>query len=106
MRFTAAFSFVFASAGLVRAIDNFLLYNLPPGVTVDPFTDAFDAACVIWPAAIAEDLTFFVAQVEPPVDGEDPDAVRITCTWLDASNNFIQFADAVAQVLGATPVDS
>ncbi|KAJ6512557.1 hypothetical protein C8R45DRAFT_1206613 [Mycena sanguinolenta] len=96
-------------AGLVRAIDNFLLYNLPPGVTVDPFTDAFDAACAIWPAAIAEDLTFFVAQVDPPlppVAGEDPDAVRITCTWLDASDNFIQFAGAVAQALGSTPIDS
>ncbi|KAJ7477922.1 hypothetical protein B0H11DRAFT_2028744 [Mycena galericulata] len=100
MRFTAALSLLFASAGLVRAIDNFLLYDLPPEVTVDQFTDAFDDVCIIWPAAIAQDLTFFVAQVEPPVNGNDPNA-----TWLNGTN-FVQFADVVAQVLGATPVDS
>ncbi|KAJ7500812.1 hypothetical protein B0H11DRAFT_1994562 [Mycena galericulata] len=105
MRFTVALSFLFASAGLVRAIDNFLLYDLPPEVTVDQFTDAFDDVCIIWPAAIAQDLTFFVAQVEPPVNGNDPNAVRITCTWLNGTN-FVQFADVVAQVLGATPVHS
>ncbi|KAF7366005.1 hypothetical protein MVEN_00476400 [Mycena venus] len=103
MRFTAALSLLLASAGLVRAIDNFLLYNLPTGVTIDQFTDAFDDTCTIWPAAIAQDLTFFVAQVEPPLNG-DPNAVRITCTWLDGTN-FVQFADVVAQSLGATPVN-
>ncbi|KAJ6529308.1 hypothetical protein B0H19DRAFT_1384976, partial [Mycena capillaripes] len=104
MRFTAALSLLFTSAGLVRAIDNFLLYNLPAEVTVDQFTDAFDDLCTIWPAAISQELTFFVAQVDPPVDSGDPNAVRITCTWLYGSN-FVQFADVVAQSLGATPVD-
>ncbi|KAJ7930450.1 hypothetical protein B0H13DRAFT_1858860 [Mycena leptocephala] len=72
MRITAAFSLLFASAGLVRAIDNFLLYNLPPGVTVDQFTDVFNNTCTIWPAAIADDLTFFAAQVALPVNNNFP----------------------------------
>ncbi|KAJ7784970.1 hypothetical protein DFH07DRAFT_763587 [Mycena maculata] len=71
----SALSLLFASVGLVRAIDNFLLYDLPPEVTVDQFTDAFDDLCTIWPAAIAQDLTFFDAQVEPPVDGSDPNVI-------------------------------
>lgn len=39
MRFTAALSFLVASTGLVRAIDNFLDYDLPPEVAVDLFTN-------------------------------------------------------------------
>ncbi|KAJ7930453.1 hypothetical protein B0H13DRAFT_1858863 [Mycena leptocephala] len=81
-----------------RAIDNFLLYNLPPGVTVDQFTDAFNNTCTIWPAAIADDLTFFAAQVALPVNNNFP------MTWLNGTD-FVQFADIVAQTLGATPVE-
>lgn len=41
MRFTAALALLVASAGLVRALDNFLLYTLPPQVNLTQFTTAY-----------------------------------------------------------------
>ncbi|KAJ7739007.1 hypothetical protein B0H16DRAFT_1569520 [Mycena metata] len=103
MRFTASLALLVASAGLVRALDNFLLYNLPPQVNLTQFTTAFDSVCTIWPVAIANGQTLFGALAEPPIHNVDPpNSVRVTCTWIDGTTEF-QYAADIAGKLGATP---
>ncbi|KAJ7858336.1 hypothetical protein B0H13DRAFT_1982971 [Mycena leptocephala] len=104
MRFTAALALLVASAGLVRAIDNFLLYNLPPQVNLTQFATAFESVCTIWPVAIENGQTLFGALAEPPLHNVDPpNSVRVTCTWRDVFAEF-QYAADIAGELGATPV--
>ncbi|KAJ6511558.1 hypothetical protein C8R47DRAFT_1191204 [Mycena vitilis] len=103
MRFTAPFALLVTSAGLVHAIDNFLLYNLPPQVNLTQFAPAFIGVCDIWPVAIKTNQTLFGAFAEPPLHNVDPDnTVRITCTYHDGTTEY-QYAEDIANVLGATP---
>ncbi|KAJ7095032.1 hypothetical protein C8R44DRAFT_951312 [Mycena epipterygia] len=105
MRFTAALSLLVASAGLVRAIDNFLLYELPPQVNLTQFTTAFESVCTIWPVAIENNQTLFGALAEPPLHNVDPpNSVRVTCTWRGEMFAEFQYAADIAGELGATPV--
>ncbi|KAJ7696172.1 hypothetical protein B0H16DRAFT_1647869 [Mycena metata] len=97
MRFTAPLTLLVASAGLVRALDNFLLYNLPPQVNLTQFTTAFDSVCTIWPVAIANGQTLFGALAEPPIHNVDPP------NYMDRWNTEFQYAADIAGEFGATP---
>ncbi|KAJ7649378.1 hypothetical protein DFH06DRAFT_1472129 [Mycena polygramma] len=104
MRFTAPLALLVTSTGLVHALDNFLLYNLPPQVNLTQFAPAFTSVCAIWPVAIQSNQTFFGALAEPPIHNVDPvNSVRITCTYHDATTEY-QYAADIASVLGATPL--
>ncbi|KAJ7892551.1 hypothetical protein B0H14DRAFT_3126105 [Mycena olivaceomarginata] len=105
MQFTAALALLVGSAGLVRALDNFLLYTLPPQVNLTQFTTAFESVCTIWPVAIENGQTLFGALAAPPIHNVDPsNSVRITCTWRDGMFAEFQYAADIAGELGATPV--
>ncbi|KAJ7738938.1 hypothetical protein B0H16DRAFT_1465495 [Mycena metata] len=103
MRFTAPLALLVASAGLVRALDNFLLYNPPPQVNLTQFITAFESVCTIWPVAIENGQTLLGALAEGPRFNLDPpNSVRVTCTWLEGTTLF-QYAADIAGELGATP---
>ncbi|KAJ7769520.1 hypothetical protein B0H16DRAFT_1518101 [Mycena metata] len=100
MRFTASLALLVTSAGLVRALDNFLLYNLPPQVNLTQFTTAFDSVCTTLAA-------------EPPTHNVDPPNctfpksepklyLTVTQTWIGGTTEF-QYAAGIAGELGATP---
>ncbi|KAJ6505908.1 hypothetical protein C8R47DRAFT_1209847 [Mycena vitilis] len=104
MRFTASLALLITSVGLVHALDNFLLYTLPPQVNLTQFAPAFTSVCAIWPVAIQKNQTLLGALAEPPIPNVDPlDSVRITCTYHDATLLY-QYAADIASVLGAAPV--
>ncbi|KAJ6616450.1 hypothetical protein B0H10DRAFT_2391792 [Mycena sp. CBHHK59/15] len=62
MKFTTFIPFICAGLGLVRAVDDRLLYTIPAGDTMDEFTAA---TCGSWQPAIDEGLTFVESLVEP-----------------------------------------
>ncbi|KAJ6557571.1 hypothetical protein B0H19DRAFT_1148121 [Mycena capillaripes] len=95
--------FLFAALGLVRAIDNRLLYAIPAGDSIDTFTSDFDAACASWAPAAAAGLTFAEALVEPgDFSGKNADTeAKIFCTWTDGTTS-TTFTKDVAASLGAT----
>ncbi|KAJ7785255.1 hypothetical protein DFH07DRAFT_948328 [Mycena maculata] len=103
MRLAAILPFFFAGLGLVRAIDERLLYTIPAGDTIDTFTSDFESTCATWAPAIAAGLTSEASLVEPgDFSGANADTeARIYCTWTHGTT-IVPFTTEVAASLGAT----
>ncbi|KAJ6452501.1 hypothetical protein C8R45DRAFT_1223533 [Mycena sanguinolenta] len=104
MHFTTAFTTVlFAAVGLVRAVDNRLLYEIPAGDDMATFTADWTAACSTWAPAAAQGLTFNEAFINPgDFQGKNADTeALIFCSWTDGTT-FTTFTTDVAASLGAT----
>ncbi|KAJ7098301.1 hypothetical protein C8R44DRAFT_988831 [Mycena epipterygia] len=105
MRFATVLPFVFSGLGLVRAIDDRLLYTIPSRDTIAIFTTAFQSTCESWPAAAG--LKFEEALVEPGdfSGANDTTEAKLLCYFADAATGtFPEFTADVAASLGATPV--
>ncbi|KAF8205908.1 hypothetical protein K438DRAFT_1931747 [Mycena galopus ATCC 62051] len=104
MRFTTAFaSVLFAAVGLVQAVDDRLLYEIPAGDTIATFNADWTSTCSTWPPAVAQGLTFSEAFFQPG-DFQGKNAATealIFCAWTDGTT-FPTFTTDVAASLGAT----
>ncbi|KAF7319359.1 hypothetical protein HMN09_00273600 [Mycena chlorophos] len=99
----ATASVVFSRATPTRRDFPPLIVTLPAGQTLSQFDEAFDDECVNWQPAIDAGYSFdFSSESVPPEAGQ----AEVQCQW-DAANGIeINFAQAVAESLGAYPVSS
>ncbi|KAF8172946.1 hypothetical protein K438DRAFT_1850891 [Mycena galopus ATCC 62051] len=110
MRFTFAIaSVLFAAAGLVRAEDYRLLYQIPAGDTIDTFTTDFTNTCSTWKSGVAAGLDFIEAYIQPgDYTGANADTeALIFCTWANANpvvvgTTVTTYTECAAGYLGAT----
>ncbi|KAF8172953.1 hypothetical protein K438DRAFT_1772384 [Mycena galopus ATCC 62051] len=103
MRFVAFASVLFAAVGIVHAVDDRLLYEIPAGDTMATFTADWTSTCSTWPPAVAQGLTFSEAFLEPgDYSGQHADTeALIFCAWTNGAT-FPTFTTEVAASLGAT----
>ncbi|KAJ7182946.1 hypothetical protein C8R43DRAFT_1101177 [Mycena crocata] len=103
MHFAVLAPFLCAAFGLVRAVDDRLLYQIPAGETIDTFTSDFETTCTSWAPAIDAGLTFSNFLVQPgDFQGKNADTeAKIVCAWTDGTT-ITTFTEDVAAELGAT----
>ncbi|KAK7043257.1 hypothetical protein VNI00_008611 [Paramarasmius palmivorus] len=105
MHFLVPLVYLAGIFGIVQAVDNRLLFQVPDGETVAAFGEQFTNSCETWSPAIDEGLTLQTIYVQPgDFRGENADTqVRLICSYHDDdSGETVTFTEDVAESLGAT----
>ncbi|KAG7098365.1 hypothetical protein E1B28_000323 [Marasmius oreades] len=104
MQFSTVLLSIASLVGLVSAVDNRLLFQVPAGETTTSFQPKFEAQCQTWPDAA--NLTFQTLYYQPgDFSGQNANTeVKLICSYHDEAGTTITFTKEVATSLGATPL--